>query len=333
MAATLKDIAKAAGVSLATVSRVLNHDQSLSVGDETRQRIFSAAEALQYSKNKRRSTMPTARKKLAIVQWYSESKEQDDLYYMSVRMGIERQGQAQQFEVTRIFQNDMQQIATDVDAVIAIGKFSPHQVQDMAALTDQLVFVDDDQFAAGFDSVLTDFKLATAKVVDYFWQQGIQAIGMIHGLETTTDQAVQVVDQRLLSFKAAMTAHQAYQPELVFEGDYTGQSGYEMMKQAIETLGDDLPRAFFVANDPMAAGALKALQAAKIQVPERVKLFSFNDTSLATFVYPELSSVRVATELMGETAVDLIVSRLQNGRKIPQRIELGTQLVERDSTK
>ncbi|AVK64006.1 LacI family transcriptional regulator [Lactobacillus sp. CBA3606] len=333
MAATLKDIAKAAGVSLATVSRVLNHDQSLSVGDETRQRIFSAAEALQYSKNKRRSTMPTVRKKLAIVQWYSESKEQDDLYYMSVRMGIERQGQAQQFEVTRVFQNDMQQIATDVDAVVAIGKFSPQQVQDMAALTDQLVFVDDDQFAAGFDSVLTDFKLATAKVVDYFWQQGIQAIGMIHGLETTTDQAVQVVDQRLISFKAAMMAHQAYQPELVFEGDYTGQGGYEMMKQAIETLGDDLPRAFFIANDPMAAGALKALQAAKIQVPERVKLFSFNDTSLATFVYPELSSVRVATELMGETAVDLIVSRLQSGRKIPQRIELGTQLVERDSTK
>ena len=106
-----------------------------------------------------------------------------------------------------------------------------------------------------------------------------------------------------------------------------------MMKEAIDKLGDDLPHAFFVANDPMAAGAIKALQAAKISVPDRVKIFSFNNTSLATFVYPELSSVNVETELMGETAVNLIVSQLQTGRKIPQRIEIGTSLVERDSTK
>lgn len=333
MATTLKDIAKEVGVSLATVSRVLNYDQSLSVGDETRQRIFTVAENLQYSKNKRHTNAPTAKKKLAIVQWYSESKEQDDLYYMSIRMGIERQGQARQFEVTNIFQSDTGQLDADVDAVIAVGKFSPQQVQTMAALTDKIVFVDDDQFAAGFDSVLTDFKLATENVVDYFWNQGIQAIGMIYGKEMTTDQAETVVDQRYLSFKTAMEKRHAYQPKFVFEGDYTSQSGYVMMKQAIDTLGKDLPRAFFVANDPMAAGALKALQAANIKVPEQVKVFSFNNTSLATFVYPELSSVNVETELMGATAVDLIVNRLQTGRQVPQRIELGTRLVARDSTK
>ncbi|MFD1420655.1 LacI family DNA-binding transcriptional regulator [Lactiplantibacillus songbeiensis] len=333
MATTLKDIAKEVGVSLATVSRVLNYDQSLSVGDETRQRIFTVADNLQYSKNKRHTNPSVAKKKLAIVQWYSESKEQDDLYYMSIRMGIERQGQAKQFEVTRIFQSDTGQLDADVDAIIAVGKFSPQQVDAMATLTDKLVFVDNDQFAAGFDSVLTDFKLATEHVVDYFWHQGIQDIGLIHGIETTTDHALQVPDQRLLSFKLAMDKRHAYNPKAVFQGDYTSQSGFLMMKRAIETLGKDLPRAFFIANDPMAAGALKALQSADIKVPEQVKLFSFNNTSLATFVYPELSSVNVETELMGETAVNLIVNRLQTGRKAPQRVELGTSLVERDSTK
>jgi len=333
MAATLKDIAKAVGVSMATVSRVLNYDQSLSVGDETRQRIFTVADNLQYSKNKRRANVPVAKQKLAIVQWYSESKEQDDLYYMSIRMGIERQGQAHQFEVTRIFQNDTGKLDADVDAIIAVGKFSPQQVENMATLTDKLVFVDDDQFEAGFDSVLTDFKLATEQVVAYFWQQGIQDIGMIHGVEMTTDQAVEVPDQRFISFKAAMTKRHAFEPSHVFQGDYTSQSGFKMMQQAIKTLGSDLPRAFFIANDPMAAGALKALQAANIKVPEQVKLFSFNDTSLATFVYPELSSIRVATELMGATAVDLIVNRLKTSRTVPQRVELGAQLMARDSTK
>ncbi|MCA1342158.1 LacI family DNA-binding transcriptional regulator [Lactiplantibacillus pentosus] len=331
MAATLKDIANKAGVSLATVSRVLNKDQSLSVSETTRKRILDAAEALQYSKNKRH-TITIARKRLAIVQWYSESKEQDDLYYMSVRMGIERRGQDNQFEVTRIFQNNLQELGPDVDAVIAVGKFSPTQVDDLAAVTDNLVFVDDDQFDAGFDSVITDFRLATEKVVDYFWQRNFHHIGFIHGSEMTTDHQQTVVDRRMLGFRAAMERRHAFDPKFVFKGDYTSESGFKMMQKAIRSLGDQLPGAFFVANDPMAAGALKALQASGIQVPERVKLFSFNNTSLATFVYPELSAVNVDTELMGATAVSLVMSRLA-GRTTTQRVELGTNLVERASTK
>jgi LacI family transcriptional regulator len=75
------------------------------------------------------------------------------------------------------------------------------------------------------------------------------------------------------------------------------------------------------------------LQQAKIAVPGRVKLFSFNNTSLAEYVYPEISSVNVETELMGKTAVDLLVSRFQDAHQAAQRIELGTTLVERESTK
>ncbi|ABJ67302.1 LacI family DNA-binding transcriptional regulator [Pediococcus pentosaceus] len=331
MAATLKDIADKVGVSLATVSRVLNKDASLSVGDETRQKILKTAEALHYSKSKRHNNL-TTRKRLAIVQWYSETEEQDDLYYMSIRMGIEQRGQDNQFEVTRIFQNNLQELGPNVDAVIAVGKFSKPQVEEIAAVTDNLVFVDDDQFEAGFDSVITDFQLATEKVVDYFWQQGIEDIGIIHGLEMTTDHQLTVTDRRMLGFKAAMTKRNAFKPEFVFEGDYTSESGSKMMQKAIDVLGDQLPKAFFVANDPMAAGALKALQTNGIKVPDRVKLFSFNNTSLATFVYPELSAVNVDTELMGATAVNLVMSRLA-GRTTTQRVELGTRLVERASTK
>ncbi|QAR86636.1 LacI family DNA-binding transcriptional regulator [Pediococcus acidilactici] len=331
MAATLKDIADRVGVSLATVSRVLNKDTSLSVGNETRQRILDAAEALHYSKNKRH-TNSTARKRLAIVQWYSETEEQDDLYYMSIRMGIEQRGQDNHFEVTRIFQNNLQELGPDFDAVIAVGKFSEPQVKELAAVTGNLVFVDDDQFAAGFDSVITDFQLATERVVDYFWQRGIKEIGIIHGAEMTTDHQLTVTDRRMLGFQAAMEKRGVFEPKFVFEGDYTSDSGFKMMQKAIDTLGDQLPTAFFVANDPMAAGALKALQANGIEVPKRVKIFSFNNTSLATYVYPELSSVNVDTELMGATAVNLVMSRL-TGRTTTQRVELDTKLVERASTK
>ncbi|MFC6171170.1 LacI family DNA-binding transcriptional regulator [Loigolactobacillus jiayinensis] len=333
MATTLKDIAHAAGVSLTTVSRVLNYDQSLSVGAATRKRIFAVAEELNYTKIRRPQAEPqTKLHKIAIVQWYSEAREQDDLYYMAIRLGIEQRSQYHQFEVTRIFQNNINQLTGEIDGVIAIGKFSADQVSELQTLTDNLVFVDDDQFTAGFDSVLTDFAQAVQQVIDFFWTQELHDIGLIYGTEITTDGQRQINDPREQAFKQAMTAHQAYRAEFCFASDFTNQGGYQAMKQAITTLGDQLPHAFFVANDPMATGALKALQEAQISVPERVSIFSFNDTALAKYVYPELSSVHVATNLMGATAVDLLQKRAQQAQ-VPQRVELGTELVFRASTK
>ena len=73
--ATIKDIAKSAGVSPATVSRVLNHDQSMSVSDETRQKIFDIAEELEYKKTKRGSNRNSQNRRIAIVEWYTEEEE------------------------------------------------------------------------------------------------------------------------------------------------------------------------------------------------------------------------------------------------------------------
>ena len=332
MATTLKDIAQATGVSLTTVSRVLNRDPSLSVGTATRKRIFATAAQLNYQKTPASPEEIKPRpQKIALVQWYSKSREQDDLYYMAIRMGIEQCSQQHQLEVIRVFQNNLTQLTQPVDGVIAVGKFSADQVQLLRTLTANLVFVDDDQFAAGFDSVITDFKLAVQQVVAVFLKQQRRDIGLIYGTETTTDGQRQIHDPRQIAFKETLTGKQLYRPEFTFQSDFTNQGGYRAMQQALTTLGDQLPHAFFVANDPMATGALKALQKAQIAVPQRVSLFSFNDTVLAKYVYPELSSVHVATELMGRTAVKLLCSRFQKERP-PQRVELGTQLIMRAST-
>ena len=86
MAATLRDIASRAGVSIATVSRILNNDSTLSVNENTRQRVLSTAEELDYTKHKR--TRSDQVQRVAIVQWYSLTQELDDLYYMGIRMEI-----------------------------------------------------------------------------------------------------------------------------------------------------------------------------------------------------------------------------------------------------
>lgn len=332
IAATLKDIAQSVGVSLATVSRVLNYDRTLSVSESTRKQIFEVAEELNYTKLKHRASSSAKQLKIAIVQWYSKTKELDDLYYMSIRLGLEKRCEQRHILATRSFQNDLQAVDTDVDAIIAIGKFSQPQVEAMAQLTPNLVFVDQDQLCHGYDSVVTDFQFAVKQVVDFFWQRDQHRIGLLYGTEWTTDGELEVIDPRYKAFKQEMMARDAFNPDLVFAGDYTNHSGYQEMQTAIAQLGDDLPDAFFVTNDPMAGGALKALHENGIAVPERVKLFSFNDTTIAKYVFPELSSVHVNTELMGATAVDMVENRLQTGRSTPQRITVGTELIQREST-
>lgn len=86
--ATIKDIANLAGVSPATVSRVLNYDSGLSVGQETKKKIFEAAEMLNYTKHHKNQLGD--KQILRLIQWYNEEEELEDLYYLAIRLGIEK---------------------------------------------------------------------------------------------------------------------------------------------------------------------------------------------------------------------------------------------------
>ncbi len=331
MAATLKDIAQKAGISTATVSRVLNHDNTLSVTKNTRDMIFIIAKQLNYKRTPKKTTS-NFQKRLALVQWYTETKEQDDLYYMQIREGIEERSQRQKFDVVRVFNNEINSIRNYINGIIAVGKFSDEQVQSLSKMTNKIVFIDDDQFKNGFDFVVTDFALGVRRVIDFFFDQDIRDIGILYGEEQTTDGKRRIEDPRYIAFKEEMIRKNSYNEGNCFKGDFTKDSGYIQMKHAITELGANLPHAFFVSNDPMAAGALQALQEANIKVPERVSIFSFNNSSVTSFVNPELSSVAVSTRMMGGTAVDLLIDQLENRDHTTARIELDTRLVFRNST-
>src|SRR5699024_4451371 len=90
--------------------------------------------------------------------------------------------------------------------------------------------------------------------------------------------------------------------------------------------------AFVISSDVMAIGSLRALHEYGITVPDRVSLMSINDISVSRHLYPPLSTVRVFTELMGETAVDLLVEQLQ-GREIAKQAVISTEMVYRESVR
>ncbi|MBC2371232.1 LacI family DNA-binding transcriptional regulator [Listeria booriae] len=328
--ATMTDIAKLAGVSIATVSRVLNYDETLSASGETRRKIFEIAESLDYTKHKQKATKKTG--KIAIVQWNTEEEELNDIYYMSIRIGAENRTREHGIEISTLYELDKIAQAT-IDGILAIGKFTLEQVEQLKEIHPHICFVDTDYRLNKYDSVVIDFVQSTREVIDYFIAGGHTNIGFI-GAEERSEIDGSMNDPRSVAYVEYMKERQLYAKQNMFVvgGRFDVPSGYEQMKQAIEQLGEQLPTAFFVANDPMAIGCLRALSEAGIAVPERVSIVGFNDISVSQYVSPALSTVRVYTEFMGEEGMDMLIERM-NGRKHAKRTILETDLILRESSK
>jgi len=149
--ATIKDIAEKAGVSQATVSRVLNQDATLSVGEDTRSRILRIAEDLHYQKKSRKTAPQPVEDshKIVIFEWYTREEELEDLYYYTIRMGLEKQAQELGYEIFRIFNKDDWSLIQEADGIIALGKFSPKTIQDLESYGKPLIFVDSNTLYLG----------------------------------------------------------------------------------------------------------------------------------------------------------------------------------------
>ena len=330
--ATIKDIAQTAGVSPATVSRVLNYDKSMSVSDETRKKIFDIAEQLNYKKNKRQKKTSPKTHRIAIVEWYTELEELDDLYY-SIRLGIEKKAQELGYDIAQIFNNDSLSQLEQIDGIIAIGKFSSKQVKELEQYSPALVFVDSDTLNHSHSCVTTDFEHAVTHVLDHFLEQGIREIGMIAGREETADGTISLDDPRLSCFCRYLSEKDLYQPAYVKIGKFSSESGYQLMKDLIDQQKERMPKALFIASDALAIGALRALQEAGIAVPQDVQIISFNDTSIAKYVYPPLSTVTVFTEEMGKQALQMLDQMIKTDESsIPYMIKLSTKLTLRESS-
>lgn len=331
--ATIKDIAKKAGVSSATVSRVLNYDESLSVSDEKRKLIFEIAESLEYMPPRKRNISKTPKKlKIGLVHWYTMSQELDDPYYMSIRLGIEKMCYENNIEIVKIFRPDEYdfQKLESVDGFIAIGKFTDGQITKIYERSPNIVFVDSSPQETRFDSVVIDFEKAVTGALDYLWQIGHRKIGYIGGREYIGPDQVALGERRESVFRQHMIELSAYEEKNVFIGAFLAESGYRLMKQAIQTL-EELPSAFFVASDSIAIGVLRAIHECGLKVPKDVSIIGFNDIPTSKYTVPPLTSIRVHKEFMGETAVELLLERIIKKREIAKKVVVPTELQLRES--
>lgn len=326
--ATIRDIAKLANVSPATVSRVLNYDQELSVAQETKQRIFEAAEELNYTKHRRASKV--GKSVIRLVQWYDEAEELTDLYYLSIRLGIEKKAEELKVQIRRESLSELSD--TQVGGTIALGKFDAEQIRRLKELDDNLLFVDFDGMPVTVNSIVVDFDQSVDLVIDHFIQQGHQKIGILSGEEKTKHNLQPIEDPRLSAFKAKMKQINLYHSEFTLSAPFSMEAGKKAMADFLADHADR-PTALFASSDALAVGAMQAIQEAGLRIPEDISVIGFNDVSIAKYVSPALSTIKVETEWMGELAVSTILELAKEFSPVPRKIMLGTKLIQRDSTR
>lgn len=326
--ATIRDIAKLAGVSPATVSRVLNYDQELSVAHETKQRIFEVAEELNYTKHKRTNKIGKA--VIRLVQWYDDAEELADLYYLSIRLGIEKKAEELNIQIRREGLDELSD--NQVNGTIALGKFDAEQIRRLKQIDENLLFVDFDGMSMGLNSLVVDFDQSMNLVIDYFIQHGHKKIGILSGKEKTKHNLQPIEDPRLVAFKLKMEQINLYRPEFALSSAFSMEAGKIAMENFLTKM-NDRPSALFASSDALAVGAMQAIQTAGLRIPEDIEVIGFNDVSVAKYVSPALSTIKVETEWMGELAVSTILDLAKEFSPVPRKIMLATKLVQRESTK
>lgn len=327
--ATIKDIAEKAGVSPAAVSRILNHDATLSVSAETKQRVLEVAEALHYHKvsNRRKASF-----RLGIVQWFSAEQEMQDSYYLMVRQGIEDFCLKNSIPITRAFRTDADymEILKDVDGIICIGKFSKEEVDRFIRICRNIVFLDMQVEDYGITTLTMDFGHAVNRALDYLMELGHTKIAFLSGREFAGQQEP-VEDERKKSYISYMKKKKLPYKDFLLEGSFTSASGYEMMKELLTR--SERPTAVFAASDALAFGAMRAIKEKGLSIPGDISIIGFNDTEMSAYTSPALTTIHAPAYDMGQHGANLIYVTSNLSIDTPLKVKIPCHLVKRESCK
>lgn len=335
--ATLKEIASKAGVSVSTVSRVLNHDSTILVTDETKMKIFEVSEELEYKtikerKIKNKSNLKSL--KIGIVEMYDTIMQLEDPYYLMLRNIVEKECFNNNIEVIKLFKKDngYEYIGNvSLNGIIAVGNFSKEEIKYMKKISDTIVFLDSSPNEQAYDSVEINFKLGVTKALNYLKSLGHNNIGYIGIRYTLNDGKINEIDLRYKYYLEYMKEQNIFNENFNIECDeMTSLAGYKLMNDFLQN-HKQLPTAFFIGNDTVATGVYRALEEHNIVVGKDISIIGFNDSIICKHMNPPLTSIRVHIEYLAQSAVALMIERLNGNRSYAKKVLIPSELIIRDS--
>ena len=335
MKINIRDVAKKAGVSTATISRVLGNYPG--VREKTRKKVLKSVTELNYEINAvARSLRQKKTNSIGIIVGNVLSQ-----FYSVIAKSVE--DTANKFGYNTILCNGDENSEKElnylkvlksnrVDGIILTptGKNSEY-VQHLINSGTKVVLLDRLIEGVNCDAVLVDNAYGAYQAVKYLIDQGYRKIGIVSGyLDRTTGI------ERLKGYlQAIKEANIARDDDLIKIGDFKKESGEELTKELLEQ--PNRPEAIFTTNIDMSMGALIAIKEMGLTIPKDIDIICFDDSDWASILEPPLTVIRQPVYQLGSTAAELLIKNIENkennSEHKPTIVTLNTELIIRNFTK
>ncbi|MDR2392686.1 MAG: LacI family transcriptional regulator [Treponema sp.] len=297
---TIKDIAAAAGVSVSTVSNVMNHKPN--VGSQTKERILRLCQEMHYVPNAAGKSLKTGESKTILFNF----SDFDRSFYLKIIEGIHDYAGDNGYDLmictTKSCEKYMHNRLTD-GCIILDGRMEDKTLQRAASAHYPIVVLDRVLPNPYIKSLVVNNYDPMTELVEGIVERGYRSFAFIGGIEHTQDNK-----ERFQAFIDVLSKHHIpFHREHYFSGDYREQSGYQAAK--IFMSAPELPEIFVCANDNMAIGAMKALHERGYRIPDDVALTGFDNCERASMV--GLTTVTVPDYERGYLAAGSLIENIR----------------------
>lgn len=325
----LSDVARRAGCSAATVSRVLNTPDS--VNREARLRVEAAVRDLGYTRNGAALALRSRRSRMVGVILPTLKQPVYADFIGTLQDGLAKEDHAlvvttSDYSMERELFQARLLVERGIDGLVLVGHTHHRGLYELVQAQD-LPFVTTYTFPSRLNHPMAGFDNAAAmeRVVDHLHGLGHRDFAMMAGSRTDNDR----VEQRIAGAVAALAARGiALGPDRIVERDITIEAGRQGLAQLLET---GRLTALLCSGDTLAYGALVECRVRRIDVPAALSIVGFDNLPASAHVHPALTSLEIPVDEMARFAAAYILARLA-GRSHPARVEFQPRLVLRETT-
>ncbi len=331
---TLKEIAKEAGVSISTVSRVINQNSPGAASKEVQDRIWEIVRRSGYTPNSNARSLKmgngSAPASHSIACLFARTPEaSSDLFFSSLARSMEQEAFRYNYVLKYSFSsidlshpNTFRLISDNhVDGAVILGRCDKPMLKTMKQYFHYIAYAGLNHLEAKYDQIICDGSQAAEAAVNHLIQLGHRKIAYVGEMKA---------ENRYTGYCNALSAHKIPLNKsfcanvlLSSEGGYLGTK--KLLENGCDATG------FFCGSDATAIGSMRAIQEKGLSIPADVSVISIDDIDTAQYLTPMLTTVHIPVEEMGQMTAKTLIDRIEGGHHLPIQINLPFYIAVRDS--
>ena len=333
MTITIKDVAKLAGVSISTVSRVINNSKPVS--EDIRQRVLEVIEETNYKPNPLARNLVLRKNSFigVIIPDISDYKMGELL------SGVEEVGKMYEFDILLCnsygeFEEEKRYLELLINKQVAGIVFASKNITEehlkmVKASNIPAIYVSKNAKDFDIPSVGVNHFKAGADVAKYIIDKGFKKVFVV---ETVFDTGSQDTEVSAGFESVVKETDLSYKKLDITKKGYKYQESYDFITEYIKD-GQELPEIFFATGDDVAAGVMNALLDAGLRVPEDISVIGYDNSKVATIVRPNLTTLHQPLYDIGAIAIGVLIKHVAKNEEIIEAKELAHKIIERDSVR